>query len=121
MRLTDRLLQYLEFKEISVYSFEKACGLGNGYLGKQAKNKGSVGSDILERVAAIYPDLNLGWLITGKGKMLQKPTLEKNQDTEESMVKEKASVYQIRNTLIEVLKEQLRALETSLPCTKKKK
>ncbi|HEX6193702.1 MAG TPA: hypothetical protein VFZ42_15110 [Chitinophagaceae bacterium] len=119
MRLTDRLLQYLEFKEVSVYSFEKKCGLGNGYFGKQARSKGAINSDILERIAEHYPDLHLDWLITGKGKMLQKP-LPDNTDSNESVVNEKAAVYHIKDKLIRVLKEQLKVLET-LPAKGRKR
>ena len=118
MRLTDRLLQYLEFKEVSVYSFEKKCGLGNGYLGKQARSKGAINSDILERIAEQYPDLHLDWLITGKGKMLQKPLADWAEGNE-SVVNEKAAVYHIKDRLIRVLKEQLKALET-LPAKKRR-
>lgn len=71
MRVTDRLLKFLEYKELSVYAFEKTCGLANGYLKKQQKGKGSIGSDILEKINQYYDDLDLLWIITGKGTMLQ--------------------------------------------------
>jgi hypothetical protein len=47
--------------------------LSNGYLGKQLKGKGAVGSDILERIKENYTDLSLIWLVTGKGAMLLSP------------------------------------------------
>lgn len=114
MRLIDRLNHYLESKQITAYAFEKACGVGNGYLGKQAKGKGTVGSDILEKISEQYPDLNLVWLITGKGKMIILPS--KDKDSEPVMeVKEEEAVYQARHKLITLLKEQLQMLESSLP------
>ena len=33
------------------------------------KNKASVGSDIIERISKRYPQVNIVWLITGKGEM----------------------------------------------------
>ena len=114
MRLTDRLLTYLEFKGITIYYFEKAIEVGNGYFGKQHKGKGSVGSDILEKVAEQYPDLNLNWLISGKGPMLQKPP-KGVKPPEDFMLKEEQAVYAIKNKLVTVLKDQLRTLEKTLP------
>jgi hypothetical protein len=69
MRLIERLQEYLVYSNISAYEFEHTCNLSNGYLGKQLKGKGSVGSDILERIKENYTDLSLVWLVTGKGKM----------------------------------------------------
>ncbi|HEX7905950.1 MAG TPA: hypothetical protein VF487_18890 [Chitinophagaceae bacterium] len=114
MRLTDRLLRYLEFKGLTVYSFEKACAVGNGYFGKQHKGKGAMGSDILERIAQQYPDLSLTWLITGRGSMLQKPP-KGVKVPKGFMLKEEEAVYAIRNKLVASLKEQLKLLEKSLP------
>ncbi len=120
MRLIDRLNHYLESKKITAYAFEKTCGVGNGYLGKQSKGKGSVGSDILEKIGQHYPDLNLEWLITGKGKMLQRIRRDKKNENYGSEMKEDAAVYTIRNRLIEVLKEQLGLLESPLLANDKK-
>jgi hypothetical protein len=70
MKPIDRLLSYLELKQISAYAFERACEVSNGYLYKQQKGKGTIGSDILEKIRKVYSDLNLIWLISGEGEML---------------------------------------------------
>ena len=70
MRIIDRLLSYLAAKRITAYSFERNCKVANGYLKKQHRGKGSIGSDILERIHQNYFDINLVWLITGEGEML---------------------------------------------------
>lgn len=114
MRLTDRLLTYLEYKGVTIYYFEKVVGVGNGYFGKQHKGKGSVGSDILEKVAEHYPDLNLNWLVSGKGPMLQKPP-KGVKPPDDFMLKEEQAVYAIRNKLMDVLKDQIKTLEKTLP------
>ncbi len=122
MRLTDRLQRYLDHKGITVYSFERTCDVGNGYLGKQSKGKGSIGSDILEKIADNYPDLNLTWLITGRGKMLQKTVAEKESPAGTGhLLREEEAVYKIRNKLIEVLKDQLKTLESPVPVRKSRK
>jgi hypothetical protein len=70
MRIIDRLTKYLRQKAITAYSFERRCQIANGYLKKQVKGKGSIGSEILARIYHHYPDLNLLWLISGEGEML---------------------------------------------------
>lgn len=120
MKLIDRLNKYLEVKQINPVTFEKDCAVSNGYLGKQLRKSGSVGSDILEKVADVYPDLNLVWLITGRGKMIIKPdrTLKVTED-ENLALQEEAAAYKIRDKLIKVLKDQLEELAT-IPGVKKK-
>jgi hypothetical protein len=118
VRLIDRLGLFLERKKISFAAFEKDCGISNGYLGKQLKGKGSVGSDILEKISRQHPELNLVWLITGKGKMIVQP--EKNKyregpDDTEMVLKEDQEMYAARHSLISLLKEQLALLEAPLP------
>jgi hypothetical protein len=71
MRAIDRLFEYLKHIDISAYNFERTCSIANGYLKKQTKGKGTIGSEILEKIAAKYTDLSLTWLITGQGKMLK--------------------------------------------------
>ena len=71
MRLLDRLYQYLEHQNISAYAFEHACDLSNGYLGKQKRGKGTMGSEVLLKIQACFPELNIHWLLTGKGRMLR--------------------------------------------------
>lgn len=113
MRLIDRLNRYLERKDISPYAFEKACGVANGYLGKQSRGKGSVGSEILEKISVQYPDLNLVWLITGKGRMIVPPGKNKyTRGSDAQELKEEEAVYSIRNKLAGLLREHLHQLES---------
>lgn len=102
MRLIDRLYQYLEYKKLTPYAFEQACGISNGYLNKQLSGKGSMGSEILEKIYRHYTDLNLLWLITGEGRMLQHHTFELAED--------KAS-YQTKDELVQLLKDKIQVLQ----------
>lgn len=71
MRLIDRLYQYINYLAISAYAFEHQCELSNGYLGKQFKGKGTIGSGVLNKIESYFPDLNIQWLVSGKGKMIR--------------------------------------------------
>lgn len=108
MRLIDRLYQFIEHKGLSAYAFERSCEFSNGYLNKQLKGGGSVGSDILERIHQVYPELSLIWLITGKGDMIFAEGL--NQTTDSG-----GEVYISGDEqVVSLLKDKIRLLETSV-------
>jgi hypothetical protein len=112
MRVVDRLLKYLENKNISPYNFEKSCDIANGYLGKQSKGKGTIGSSIVEKIKARYKDLNVTWLLTGEGQML---TAHYYVETENvSTLSESEVVYHTHQTTITGLKEKIAILESAL-------
>jgi hypothetical protein len=96
---------------LTPYSVERNCGIANGYLKKQTKGKGTVGSEILEKISEKYKDLNLTWLLTGKGKMIiddEYPTgtLGGNWSEDEQ-------TYTPQDT-IKSLKEKISILESAL-------
>lgn len=66
MDVKERIKEYLEYKGISDYRFEKDMSLSKGYINK-AKNPTS---DVLVKMCGIYTDLSAEWLLTGEGEML---------------------------------------------------
>ncbi len=54
---------------MSARQFDISIGTANGYILRMQKNNASVGSDVIERIIKEYPQVNLIWLITGKGDM----------------------------------------------------
>lgn len=106
MRVIDRLATFLAYKKITPYSFELTVGVANGYLKKQLKGKGSIGSDILQRIYRVYADLDFIWLLTGNGDMLcddLRPCL----------------VAYSKDEIIQMLNERIELLEASLTDKKK--
>jgi len=75
--LIERFLQYIENKGLALTKVEHDLGLSNGYLGKHRDRKGSVGSDIIEKIVEFYPDIDIEWLVRGK----QAKILVKNKKT----------------------------------------
>lgn len=73
MSVRERLKQFIDYKGISKYKFYKDLGLSNGFLDKD----GNIGSDKCEKIIYQYPELNILWLITGQGEMLQYPSSAK--------------------------------------------
>jgi transcriptional regulator with XRE-family HTH domain len=111
MRVIDRLFHFLDHGRISAHQFEKACGLSNGYLYKQSKGKGSIGSEILEKIHARYPDLNLFWLITGKGDMLE--SFFSEAPPLQTRVSEAENEYISRDEMIALLRDKVHLLQSS--------
>ena len=69
----QRLLSFLKDKSIGQTKFEQAAGISRGYV---TNIKGSIGSDILNKISNAYPDLNTDWLLTGVGKMLKEGSID---------------------------------------------
>lgn len=110
----DRLYRYLAQHNISAYAFEHTCGLSNGYLGKQLKGKGNIGSAVIEKIKMNYPDLNIHWFVTGQGCMKADlydiPQLEElNQLQDESK-----TYIHVQATLIQSLQKQIQQLEQTI-------
>lgn len=111
MRIIDRLIKYLGEKKITAYSFERTCQVANGYLKKQQKGKGSIGSDILERIHKNYFDLNLVWLITGEEEMLYPDNVDR--ETKRLLLQEDKKYY-TKDEMIKFLQERVVLLESAL-------
>jgi phage repressor protein C with HTH and peptisase S24 domain len=87
MSTRERILQYLNSKGISKYSFYKETGISNGFLDKT----GAIGSDKCEIICSHYSDLNADWLITGEGSMLRNNNYKIQDPT--PVVNEKKMIY----------------------------
>jgi len=85
MKAINRVIQYIDNKGINNSSFEKKCGLSNGYLGTQLKRNADLGEGVLNKVLDNCLDISPEWLLTGRGEML-KPEHE-NQSHEVTIIK----------------------------------
>ena len=70
-KIINRLFQYLDNKNIPHTRFEKEIGLSNGYLNTQLKRNADLGEGVIGKIVDYCLDLELTWLITGKGEMLR--------------------------------------------------
>lgn len=84
MDIKDRIKQYLVFKGISDYRFEKDLSLSKGYINK-AKNPTS---DVLLKMCGIYTDISAEWLLREEGEMLKDGSQEVQCD-ECSIIRER--------------------------------
>lgn len=66
--IKDRILQIPKTKGISVESFLST--VGQTYGNYKGKSKNSVpGADVIAEISSKYPDVNVNWLLTGRGAM----------------------------------------------------
>ena len=68
MTVKERLMQFIDFKGISIREFERRADLSNGYI-KSLRKSPTV--DKMQNIIRAYPDLNQQWLLTGEGNMLK--------------------------------------------------
>lgn len=69
--ILERIKDYIDYKGITVAAFERSVSMSNASFGKSLRNGGAIGTDKLENILSVYPDLSTEWLLTGKGKMIK--------------------------------------------------
>lgn len=77
-------------------AIEDKLEVSKGYITKAMTKKSAMGSDLLERIMLLFPQLNIVWLLTGEGDMI----LEEDDS--------KYQVKDYRDTIINKLKADLR-------------
>lgn len=85
--MKQRITEYLKLKCISKLEFANAIGVSHSYLTSMRKG---MQPDKLARIQQCYPDLNIEWLVTGRGEMLNNPLpthIEDNTASQENLVR----------------------------------
>ena len=81
----ERLLQFLRYKNQGQQKFEISIGISNGWVNKVGD---SIRENTLQKIKEVYPELNIAWLKSGVGEMLNsgdsEGTLETPGDSETS-------------------------------------
>lgn len=93
-KVIDRIYEYITSIGLTFNKLAIELNISNSYFSKMYKNKGSIGSDIIEKILRIHTDLNADWLITGRGSMLL-------NDTKEDIDKNEVSAPDIDNLVDE--------------------
>ncbi|SDE68840.1 hypothetical protein [Riemerella columbipharyngis] len=77
MTITERILQYIDYKGISKYRFCKDLKFSQSFLDKKRK----ITTDKYANILVQYPEINPEWLLTGEGNMLRNEHITENKDT----------------------------------------
>lgn len=67
--MNRRLLQFLQAESITQTQFADTLGVARGSVSHILAGRNKPGYDFLESLLLHYPQLNLEWLLTGKGRM----------------------------------------------------
>lgn len=67
--MNTRLKQFLAAENISQSQFADTIGVARASISHILSGRNKPGFDFLTSLARHYPSLNLGWLITGRGRM----------------------------------------------------
>lgn len=114
MTVSERFYRFMTYQQVKPRRVEQLCGLSNGYLGKQRKNKGSFGGTVLHKIEKHFPQLNMTWLLSGEGNMMNTKYHEVNSE-ELTSVEENSVTYGVSNQeMIHLLRKQIHQLEAAL-------
>lgn len=73
MDICDRINQIIEREGLSVASFARRIGAGDQTVrGIVAQRRNKPGYDLILKIAQTFEWLNINWLITGEGEMVDK-------------------------------------------------
>lgn len=78
----NRLLTWIKHHKLTKASFERTCGLGNGYVDSL---KGAGNPKKMDMILRAYPSMSRNWLLFGEGDMF-------NPGSEDSSATPPASV-----------------------------
>lgn len=73
MSIKDRLQKYCKETRTTIGAFCRHAGISSSYF---YQVRGDVGHDVLDRIRNTYKDLNVEWLRTGEGEMLNPPPVK---------------------------------------------
>ena len=78
--MNSRLQQFLRAENITQAQFADNIGVARASVSHILAGRNKPGFDFLENMSRHYPTLNIGWLITGKGRMYAIQNPEKQAD-----------------------------------------
>lgn len=104
----ERLLTFLDYKNIKNAQFEQLIGASNGYVNNI---RHGMGREKLEQALKEFPDLNRDWLLYGEGKMLNDTAGENINH-----VNEAAHIYNSKRDEVTMSREVFETLANLAKC-----
>lgn len=111
MGIIDRLKQFAEYKEVSMRRLCELSGIASGGIVKVK----SIGSESLLKIFTAFPDINLKWLITGKGEMLDNYAQTADNKFAMELIEKKETEIKTLERKIWEQEKQIEELKKALP------
>lgn len=80
MGVRERLIEYIKYKRMSRRGFAISIGASGAFVNNISKG---IGNEYVDSIKTKYPDLNMAWLLTGEGDMLNEV---KSQQTDINII-----------------------------------
>lgn len=117
--IKNRILQYLEYKGVSKYKFYVESRITRGVLDKDS----GISEDNIAKFIAYEPNINLEWLLTGKGEMFRQQ-VDSVMDSQDRYIIDSPNTIRdqliaTQQDLIDNLKEQNSSLKEEVKKLKK--
>ena len=90
----DRLKEYIAYCGMSVRQFQLLAGLSNSFV---ASIDQGIAPKSQNKITSVFPDLNMGWLLTGEGTMLKGQQTQQYNSPNATMVNGNNNVVQSHN------------------------
>jgi len=84
MDITERLQLFMQHEGVTAFQMNQAAGLSRTLLAKAIENHQGLNTATIEKIVKKYPNLNVDWLVTGRGEMLitaEAPKLPQQRNT----------------------------------------
>ena len=117
LAIKSRLSSFIEQMGLTNASFEKKCGLSNGYI---RNFKGNLGGKKLEDILTSFPQLSKDWLLFGNGPMLKNENILSQPQTPAPSQEEIHERSSMLNSLLTLVESQRKDIETLIQLTKEK-
>ncbi|MDB0599825.1 hypothetical protein PL373_01385 [Tenacibaculum maritimum] len=99
--IKERVLQIPDSKGITKQEFFRKIGMSYGNFTGKSKNT-PLNSNAISNISSIYPDINIEWLVNGKGPMINsKNNLLSIDINNESIVKITKTLYENNDVLMQ--------------------
>lgn len=114
--LAKRFKQVLKHLDLSVYDFALSIGDQRSEKANRViRALGAPSFDMMYRMKETYPDLNLNWLISGKGEMLLSKTIQQPKPIETVASKPNTTLETKEKTYVEPVITESTPLNPSKP------
>lgn len=106
--MKERLKKFIEYQGLSTNLFETKICVGRGVINRYLREDCTFSAEILVKIGQTYKDLNMNWLINGRGSMFcDEINVEDKPDSEKNRIELMSMVIDAKDELIETLKDRV--------------